>query len=67
MPIYQQLSSYISQKGLKQTFVAEKAGLTADNLSKILNGNRRLMADEFLKICSALSLDPKEFQEEQDN
>ncbi len=62
MRVYEQLSGYISEKGLKQAYVAEKSGLTADNLSKILNGNRRLTAEEFLNICKALSLDPKEFQ-----
>ena len=62
MRVYERLNNYISEKGLKQTYVAEKSGLTADNLSKILNGNRKLTAEEFLNICKVLSLDPKEFQ-----
>lgn len=55
------LKNVTERKDFKQAYAAEKSGLTADNLSKILNGNRRLTAEEFLNICKALSLDPKEF------
>ena len=35
-----------------------------DIVSKILKGDRRILADEFLKICSALNIDPNIFRDQ---
>lgn len=52
----------IDSLGLKQTYVAEKAGITADTLSKMLNGSRKIQADEFLALCKALNVSNDEIK-----
>lgn len=51
------IKEYISQNGIRQNFVAQKAGIPAELLSRSLDGKRRLQADEFIAICNVLSLD----------
>lgn len=62
MSINEHLNAIISEKGIKQVYIAQKTGITTDNISKILKGNRRILADEFLKICTALDIDPNIFR-----
>ena len=62
MSINQKLNDYIEENGIKQIHIAQKTGMSADTISKILNGNRRILADEFLLICSVLEIDANIFR-----
>lgn len=62
MTIHEKLNNCINKKGLKQVFVSEKSGIPPDRLSKVLNGKRRLTADDFLRICIAIDEDPNNFR-----
>lgn len=62
MSINERLNVYVAEKGVKQVYIAQKTGLTPDTVSKMLNGNRRILADEFLLICNALNIDPNIFR-----
>ena len=62
MSISEQLNQYVIQNGIKQVYISDKTGLTQDRISKILNGNRKILADEFLIICEALNIDPNIFR-----
>ncbi len=62
MSINERLNVYVAEKGIKQVYIAQKTGLTPDTVSKMLNGNRRILADEFLLICNALNIDPNIFR-----
>ena len=48
------LKRIISEYGFKQKFIAEKAGIEPDVLSKIITGKRRIFADEAARLCEAL-------------
>lgn len=63
MSINKRLNEYVVENGIKQVYIAQKTGLTADTVSKMLKGNRRILADEFLLICTALDIDPNIFRE----
>lgn len=65
MSINERLSVYVSENGIKQVYIAQKTGLTPDTVSKMLNGSRRILADEFLLICNALNIDPNIFRKNQ--
>lgn len=52
--IYEQVSQYVKDKGIKQSFICNKTGIEKNALSNILSGDRRMTADEFLLICNAL-------------
>ncbi len=55
------------EKGIKQTYLAQKTGFTEDAISKFLCGRRRVTADAFLRICDALDIDPNVFRTEASN
>ena len=52
------IKNIIAEKGLKQGFVAEKAGLSPTDLSNMLNG-RKIIRDDNI-IISWLSATPNE-------
>ena len=54
------LNNLLKQKGLKQTFVAEKANISPNILSKILGGKRKITGQELVLISEVLAVDPRE-------
>lgn len=50
------LSDYATEKGVKQTYISQKTGIPVDTISRIFNGKRKILADEFIQICSALEI-----------
>lgn len=62
MNIVEKLNKYVIDNDIKQIYIAQKTGLAEDTVSKMLNGNRRILADEFLLICTALNIDPNIFR-----
>ena len=50
------IKEYLVMKGIKQTFVAEKSGLTPTIMSDICNKDRKIDVVEYAKICKALDL-----------
>lgn len=62
MTIAEKLNEYVIQNGITQIYIAKKTGLTENSISEMLNGNRRMLAYEFLLICIALNIDPNIFR-----
>ena len=56
--VYQRLDAYIQKRGFKQRTIAEKAGLTQNQMSMILNGKMKLSADDLDAICQAMECSP---------
>lgn len=55
-PVSTGLLTIISQKGLKQVYVAEKAGYTPQELCDMLNGRRLIKACDIPKLAYALDV-----------
>lgn len=57
------VSKYFGDKGIMVTTIAEKTGISRSALYKSINENptRKLRADEFMKICAFLEIDPHRF------
>lgn len=55
------LKKYLDDNGIKQKYVAKKAGMTEETFSKILSGKRKCDVNEFLAICNALNKKPDDF------
>lgn len=62
MYINQMLNEYVTVNGIKQIYISKKTGIDTNTISQILTGKRRILADEFLRICIALDLDPNYFR-----
>lgn len=54
------IKEIINEKGLKQRYVAENAGMTEQQLSDILNGRKLLRAEHIMPLCNALGVKPED-------
>jgi transcriptional regulator with XRE-family HTH domain len=61
MKIYQKISNYLSENGIKQKYISERTGIPENTLSMILNGKRKMDADEFVEIVISLGTDANKF------
>lgn len=60
--IQEKLKNYIEHNGLKVRSLAVKAGIPERRLYRVVNGETKLLADDFEKLCKkALEVDPKIF------
>jgi len=57
----QWFSSLIKEKGIKQKFIADKAGMDPKRLSMSLTGRRHLTVEEFLALCEAAEINPMKY------
>lgn len=55
------IKAYISDSGLKFSAVAEKAGLSLSTFSAMINGKRKIAAEEYFSICLALGVPLEKF------
>lgn len=62
MKINRLFAKIIEDRGIKQLYIAEKTGMTPDVVSKILRGERKLSAEEFLMFCDVLDVSPDIFR-----
>ena len=60
--VAEKIKAYVEEKGIKQTVIAKKAGLTNQELSAYLTGRLRLPADRFFAICEAIGVSPEIFK-----
>lgn len=57
------IKRYIDENGIKYSFVAEEAGISQNVFSAILNGKRKIVAEEYFAICFVLKVDIGYFAE----
>lgn len=50
------IKDYLNTNGIKQSFLAEKSGITVARISDICNKRTKVGAVEYAKICKALGL-----------
>ncbi len=62
-PFSEGLIKLMEERGVKQVYVAEKAGYTAQELSDMLNGRRLIKACDIPKIAEALGVNSDEIYE----
>lgn len=55
-----QISLIIQDRALKQSAIAHRSGLTPDQFCSTLKHRRKLDANEFLAVCTALGMTPVE-------
>lgn len=58
------IKDYLNAKGIKQSFVAEKSGLSPMVISDICNKDRKIDILEYKRICDVLELPLEYFLEE---
>lgn len=56
-PVAAGISKVMKEKGVKQTYIAESAGYTPQELSDMLNGRRLIKACDIPRIAKALGVE----------
>lgn len=56
----EKISAYLSENGIKQSFLAKKTGIKPQSLSAKLKGTTKLSYDEIAVICGVLGLQPND-------
>lgn len=57
--INSRLKSIIESRGIKQSYICEMTGMSADSVSRILRSTRKITGDELLDLCELLKIDPR--------
>lgn len=60
-----EIKKYLDEKGIKQTYLARKIGMTDWALSGRLAGNIELRITEYYRICEALDVSLETFLNEE--
>lgn len=55
------IKQYLDDNGIKYTYVADEIGVAKNVFSSMLNGKRRITAEEYILICAAIKVDTKYF------
>lgn len=56
------IKDYLDENGIKQSYVSEKTGIPASILNMMLNNNRKIEANEYMKICDAIGVPLEKFR-----
>ena len=51
------VKKYMDDNGIKQKYISDNSNIPENTLSMILNGKRKLYADELVEILKALNVD----------
>lgn len=60
------VKEYLDENGIKYSFLSEKIGMPMNMLSPLLNGKRKMSAEEYFSICSALNVPVSKFDPDGD-
>ena len=56
------IKEYLESNGIKQSYISEKTGIPAPILNMMLNNNRKIEANEYMKICDAIGVPLEQFK-----
>lgn len=59
--VARKVRAYLDEQGIKYTALAQKVGITQQQMSAILTERTQLKADVFFKICDVLGVSPEAF------
>ena len=54
MDIGKNIKNYLEANGISQTFLSDNTEIPNNTLSNMLNGKRRIMVEEYFRICEVL-------------
>ena len=59
--VARKIRAYVDEQGIKYTALAQRVGITQQQMSAILTERTQLKADIFFKICEVLNVSPEMF------
>lgn len=61
MLVHEKVKQYLEERGIRQSFVAEKCSMSATTFNAMMNGHRKMYAEDLRAICYALEVSPEQF------
>lgn len=61
------ISAYLRDNGIKQSWLAERLGIPITTLSGAMTGRVHMKAEMFMKICEILRVPPETFNERKED
>ena len=61
MLVYEKVKAYMEEHRIKQSVIAKKCNLSASTFNAIMNGKRKMYAEDLRNICYALDVSPEKF------
>lgn len=61
MEVNEKIKKYLTEHGIKQSFLVEKGVMSRYALNAVVNGKRKITADELAKVANALQVDANIF------
>lgn len=55
------IKKYINSRGITQSYIAKKAGISVSVFSAMLNNKRKITIEEYVTICKALDVNASYF------
>lgn len=59
------IKTFVEKEGYKFSAIADKAGITINAFSAMVNGKRKITAEEYFSICEALGVSVSYFYDKQ--
>lgn len=59
--VQQKIKDYLTEHGIKHQRIVRDTGISQSTWSAIMNGKRKLLADEFFLVCKSLKVPPETF------
>ena len=59
------IKKFLDANGIKYSFVSEKTGVPMNILSPLLNGKKKMSAEQYFLICGAIGVDANTFATEE--
>ena len=56
MSVDQKIQLYLKKHGIKQKYISDRCGWSKQKTSSIINGKKKLAADELASICEAINV-----------
>ena len=63
MSVYRKVRAYLDEHGIKDSVVAQKAGISKVSFDAMMSGKRTMYANDLRAICLALNVSPEVFIE----
>jgi len=57
------IKQYLDEHGIKHAFVANEIGVAKNVFSSMLSGKRKITAEEYISICTAVKVSSNHFAE----
>lgn len=63
MQIHEKVRNYIIEHGITQNALAKKCNISASTFSAMMNGKRKMYAEDLRTICYVLEVSPEKFMD----